>query len=156
MFLSWVPVLYMFNEHVVFVSKIYGSSMSPTLNPIQRQNDYVLLWKWNLRKDLQVGDVVLVRSPIDPKKIYAKRVKGLQGDEIVTRYPYPKQQVTVPRNHMWCEGDNVHSIDSNNFGPVSTGLLVGKATWILYPFNRFGSIPDGGRECRLDRLRLLE
>ncbi|ODV93670.1 hypothetical protein PACTADRAFT_45887 [Pachysolen tannophilus NRRL Y-2460] len=152
-FLTWVPVIYTFNEHVCYISKVEGSSMKPTFNPSSTKSDFVLLWKWNLKPNLNINDVILLRSPINPEKIYAKRIKGLQGDKIQTRYPYPKQSVLIPRNHLWVEGDNIHSIDSNNFGPVSNGLVIGKACYIIFPFSRFGPIPDGGRECRESKLR---
>jgi mitochondrial inner membrane protease subunit 2 len=54
------------------------------------------------------------------------------------------------------EGDNIHSIDSNTYGPVSTGMVVAKATWIIWPPNRFGPVPEiGGRECREKMLRYI-
>ncbi|CDK24612.1 unnamed protein product [Kuraishia capsulata CBS 1993] len=154
LFITWIPVVYTFNEHVCYIGKIEGSSMRPTFNPAVNSSDYVLLWKWNIRdpENLNYNDVVLLKSPMNPQKVFAKRIKGVQGDVIMTRYPYPREKCTVPTSHLWVEGDNIHSIDSNTFGPISTGLVVGKATRIIYPFSRWGEIPEGGRECRLSRL----
>ncbi|CDR38991.1 CYFA0S02e10176g1_1 [Cyberlindnera fabianii] len=155
---SWVPVMIVLNEHVCYFGKIEGSSMQPTFNPSVRQQDWVLLWKWGVRDPgrLQVDDVVLFRSPQDPEKVLCKRVKGVQGDNVFTRHPYPREQCHIPRNHVWVEGDNIHSIDSNTFGPISTGLVLGKATSIIYPFSRSGSVPKGGREARVSRLAAYE
>lgn len=154
-FLSWVPVLYSINEHVVQVTQVKGSSMSPTLNPSQRHNDFVLLNKWNLHDSVQVGDVVVMRSPLVPEKIYVKRVKGVQGDTVVTRHPHPKKEVVIPRNHVWVEGDNIHSVDSNSFGPVSIGLLLGRVRKIVWPLDRIGDVAlQGGRECRKGFLKV--
>lgn len=77
---------------------------------------------------------------MDPSKTYCKRIKGIQYDSILTRYPYPREVVHIPRNHVWVEGDNAfHSIDSNNFGPISNGLVVGKAVKVIWPPSRWGT-----------------
>lgn len=156
--LSWIPVAITVSEHVGHVGRIQGSSMKPTLNPDSSLgwSDYVFLWKWGLRDNnsMKVGDVVLLRSPTDPEKILIKRVLGVAGDEILTRAPYPKPRCPIPTNHLWVEGDNIHSVDSNNFGPVSTGLVIGKATRIVFPPSRFGPMPTtGGREARIAELK---
>lgn len=143
--ISWIPVYLTFTEHVCYIAKIEGSSMRPTLNPqessLQNGCDWVFLWKFNLKqgKNWQENDVVLFKSPLNPRKVYCKRVKGVQFDQVKTKTPYPKETCLVPRNHLWVEGDNVfHSIDSNNFGPISTGLVLGKATRIIWPPSRWG------------------
>ncbi|AOA61629.1 Mitochondrial inner membrane peptidase complex subunit [Komagataella phaffii] len=153
-FLTWIPVIYTVKEHLIYVGKVEGSSMSPTLNPVKGYSDYVILWKLNFKESLKVGDVVFIRSPVDPEKLYAKRIKAVQGDTVVTRHPYPKDKVSIPRNHLWVEGDNIHSVDSNNFGPISLGLVLGRATHVIFPLNRIGNISgEGGREVREDYLR---
>ncbi|KAG7696148.1 hypothetical protein KL930_003175 [Ogataea haglerorum] len=156
-FLSWVPVVYVVTEHVAYIGKVEGMSMKPTFNPSDSPStrNHVLLWKWGVTNinNLEVDDVVFLRSPIDPEKIYTKRIKAKQGDLVVPRYPDTRSRVLVPVNHIWVEGDNVHSIDSNTYGPVSTGLVIGKATYLIWPLNRFGPIPRGGRECREAKLR---
>lgn len=151
---SWVPVMIVANEHVCYFGKIEGSSMRPTFNPSDHSQDWVFLWKFGLREHngLKVDDVVLFRSPQNPEKVLCKRVKGVQGDMVMTRSPYPRDHCHIPRNHLWVEGDNIHSIDSNTFGPISSGLVVGKATAIIWPPSRVGRVPCGGREVRASRL----
>lgn len=140
---SWVPVYMVFNEHICFIAKVEGSSMRPTLNVNETgPTDWVLLWKFGSKniKNLHENDIILFKSPTNPKKVYCKRIKGLQFDSIKTRYPYPMNICHVPRNHIWVEGDNLlHSIDSNNFGPISTGLVVGKAIQVIWPISRWGT-----------------
>lgn len=155
---SWVPVVIVLNEHVCYFGKIEGSSMRPTLNPTSKLQDWVLLWKWGVRDygGLKVNDVILFRSPTNPEKVLCKRVKGVQGDTVLTRYPYPREQCHIPRNHLWVEGDNLHSIDSNTFGPISTGLVIGTATRIIFPFSRWMEIPNGGREARISKREAFE
>ncbi|XP_055543963.1 mitochondrial inner membrane protease subunit 1 [Wyeomyia smithii] len=42
--------------------------------------------------------------------------------------------VTVPRGHLWIEGDNVHnSSDSRNYGPVPIGLVKSRAVCRVWP-----------------------
>lgn len=142
--LTWIPVLMTINDNVCHVAKIEGSSMRPTLNANERSitSDWIFLWKFNCKKafNLNRDDIILFKSPMDPDKVYCKRIKGVQYDSIRTRHPYPRNVVNIPRNHIWVEGDNVlHSLDSNNFGSVSTGLVVGKAIKVIWPPSRWGA-----------------
>lgn len=152
LYLSWVPVAVTFNNHVYKIYQIRGFSMSQTLNPglENTKNDLVLVQKFGLKKktSLSRGNIVLLRSPIEPESIIAKRIIGMEGDEIKTRYNlYIKDVEKISSNHLWVEGDNqAHSIDSNFFGPVSRGLVIGKVVMVIWPFNRFGCcISKGGR-----------
>jgi inner membrane protease subunit 2 len=156
-FISWIPVIFVISEHVSYVGIVDGISMKPTFNPdISLSKDRVLLWKFNVKNidNLKVNDVVFLKSPIDPTQIHTKRIKGIALDSIIPRYPDTRSKVLIPLNHIWVEGDNIHSIDSNTYGPISTGMVVAKAVWILWPLNRFGPVPNtGGRECRERQLR---
>lgn len=152
--LTWFPVLYSFTNHVYQPCKITGLSMAPTFNPGTEStaNDVALVQKFKVKSPTSLlrGDVVMFRSPNDPEKLLTKRVVGLQGDVIQTQTPYPRAQAVIPRNHLWVEGDNAfHSIDSNNFGPISQSLVVGKVVSVIWPPSRFGAdIASGGREAR--------
>lgn len=156
-FLSWIPVLYLISEHVSYIGVIDGISMKPTFNPdTSLSRDRVLLWKFNVKniRNLKTDDVVFIKSPIDPTQIHTKRIKGMALDSIIPRYPDIRSKVLIPLNHVWVEGDNIHSIDSNTYGPVSSGMVVAKAVWIIWPPERFGPVPNtGGRECREKKLR---
>lgn len=129
--------------------------MRPSLNPDSSlgSHDLLVLKKYGLRKpgSIAKGDVLVFRSPMDAERIMVKRVLATPGDTIKPRptSTYPKKQVRIPPNHVWLEGDNIHSIDSNTFGPVSTGLVIGKAVQIVYPTSRWGQVPAGGREDAL-------
>lgn len=161
--LTWFPVLFTALDHVYLPCQISGFSMAPTFNPglESTSKDVVLVRKFNLRKpgSLQIGDVVMFRSPSDPERLLTKRVIGLQGDLIFPRDPnYPKKTAVIPRNHVWVEGDNAfHSIDSNSFGPISQGLVEGKISTIIWPPLRFGlDISHGGRDGRQKDVPQLE
>ncbi|CAB1436595.1 unnamed protein product [Pleuronectes platessa] len=54
---------------------------------------------------------------------------------------YKNRYVRVPDGHFWIEGDHHgHSLDSNSFGPVSVGLLHGRASHIIWPPQRWQEI----------------
>ncbi|QLQ80152.1 hypothetical protein HG537_0D01530 [Torulaspora globosa] len=142
--LSWVPVVMTFNDDICYIARVDGSSMRPTLNPNENvsSTDWVLLWKFHSKKAqcLNRDDIVLFKSPLDPSRTYCKRIKAVQYDSVLTRHPYPREVVQIPRNHIWVEGDNVfHSVDSNNFGPISNGLVIGKAITVIWPPSRWGA-----------------
>ena len=152
---SWVPVVMTFGNHVYQPCLIKGRSMTPTLNPgiHNKSSDIVVVQKYNLKKpdSFSRGDIVMFRSPQDPGKLLTKRVVGKQGDVVAPKSPpYPRLEAIVPRNHFWVEGDNTfHSIDSNNFGPISQALVVGKVVMVVWPLSRFGfNISRGGRDAR--------
>lgn len=130
-------------------------SMTPAFNPGTETltNDVALVQKFGMKnkENLYRGDIILFRSPIDPEKILTKRIVGLQGDSINCLAKYPKATTTIPRNHFWVEGDNeFHSIDSNNFGPISQALVIGKVISIMWPVSRIGhDFKVGGRKDAL-------
>lgn len=50
--------------------------------------------------------------------------------------------VVVPPGHIWVEGEHPEgsrwSIDSNTYGPVPVGLLVGRVEAVVWPWARRG------------------
>ncbi|KAI7826605.1 peptidase S24/S26A/S26B/S26C [Gamsiella multidivaricata] len=153
MFLPWVPVGVFFVEHGYSLGTVHGRSMQPTLNPDSNmlRRDVVLFNHWAIdRFKYKIGDVVTLRHPDQPDRIIIKRIVALEGDIIQTRSPYPEAHVRVPRGHCWIEGDEMfHSKDSNSFGPVPLGLVKSKVDYILYPFDRFGKVPDKPKGSRV-------
>ncbi|KAK9465288.1 peptidase S24/S26A/S26B/S26C [Lipomyces arxii] len=142
--LSWVPVIAYIANHVAWIGVIDGSSMSPTLNPDSNGfvRDVVMMTKYNVSEysNLNRGDIVVLRNPRDGESSVVKRIIGLEGDRIKTKYPYPKSRCIVPARHVWIEGDNIHSVDSNTYGPVSFRLINAKLAYIVFPFSRIGPI----------------
>ncbi|CAN0881676.1 Mitochondrial inner membrane protease subunit 1 [Linum grandiflorum] len=56
--------------------------MLPTLN---YSGDVLLIEHLSHRLGkLEPGDIVLVRSPVEPRKIVAKRIVGMEGDRTTT------------------------------------------------------------------------
>ncbi|KAK9369934.1 peptidase S24/S26A/S26B/S26C [Lipomyces kononenkoae] len=151
--LSWVPVVAYVANHVVWIGVIDGSSMTPTLNPESNglAKDVALLWKLNAKSysSYKRGDVIVLRNPRDPESTVIKRIIAFEGEEVRTRFPYPESRVIIPPRHFWVEGDNIHSIDSNTYGPIPIGLVTARVQTIVFPLNRWGSVPKvGGRDPR--------
>ncbi|KAL8613054.1 hypothetical protein ACOMHN_008823 [Nucella lapillus] len=92
-----------------------------------------------------------VRSPSNPSQRYIKRIVALEGDTVQTLDR--TTVVVVPTGHCWVEGDHHgRSVDSNIFGPISMGMITGKATHVVWPPHRWGPLtvqpPDRKRVYR--------
>ncbi|KAM7505933.1 hypothetical protein LguiB_004837 [Lonicera macranthoides] len=142
-FAKFLCYLHVTNTYLFTTALVYGPSMLPTFDIT---GDFVLAERMSVRfGKVQKGDVVLVRSPINPRKIVTKRVTGMEGDSI-TYVVDPKnsdrqETLVVPKGHIWIEGDNKYnSTDSRKFGPVPYGLLQGKIFWKVWPPEAFGSV----------------
>ena len=136
-----LPVMVTFDDLVGFVGRVDGPSMQPLLNPVdRRQSDLVWIKRWNtFRRPLSTGAVVAVKSPTDSRCVLIKRVVALEGEAIETRDTDSCH--IIPRGHIWVEGENVtNSRDSNVFGPISLGLVLGVATHIVWPPHRWGHL----------------
>ncbi|KAI0512502.1 mitochondrial inner membrane protease subunit 2 [Xylaria bambusicola] len=145
MFAASVPVVISFNTFVVELAWINGASMYPFLNSEKdqtRRRDVVLNFKYNAQYGLQRGMIVTFWNPLKPEAMTVKRIVGLPGDVIQARNPYPVQTVIIPPGHIWVEGDGGvrDSMDSNYYGPIATGLVIGKVTHLLWPLHRAGRV----------------
>lgn len=90
--------------------------------------------------------VVAFRKPHDPEEWAIKRIVALQGDRVFPLPHYPGIEnlkgkgLIVPFGHIWVEGDvpdtnkKDASLDSNIYGSISTGLVLGKATHVITSF----------------------
>eukprot|EP00292_Cryptomonas_paramecium_P019133 CAMPEP_0113714122 /NCGR_PEP_ID=MMETSP0038_2-20120614/32413_1 /TAXON_ID=2898 /ORGANISM="Cryptomonas paramecium" /LENGTH=111 /DNA_ID=CAMNT_0000641007 /DNA_START=192 /DNA_END=524 /DNA_ORIENTATION=- /assembly_acc=CAM_ASM_000170 len=109
--------------------------MYPTFNI---QGDLVLVEYQSVRNDrLRVGDVVVARSPTNPKQAVCKRITGMPGDvvEVAPQYDFqPVRHHLVPRGHVWLQGDNLaNSTDSRIYGPIPLALVRGKVFYKIWP-----------------------
>jgi mitochondrial inner membrane protease subunit 2 len=155
-----LPPTMVFRNHFYDIIRVTGPSMSPYLNTdfedgsgaatdvhdITKSTDRILLNLYEPRKNLRRGMVVAFRTPHDPEKWAIKRVVALQGDRVFPLVHYPGFEalegrgLVIPFGHMWVEGDvsdsnkKDASMDSNIYGPISTGLVMGKATHVITSF----------------------
>ncbi|XP_021050197.1 mitochondrial inner membrane protease subunit 1 isoform X1 [Mus pahari] len=129
-------------EYVGGVVMCSGPSMEPTI-----QNSDIVFAE-NLSRHfygIQRGDIVIAKSPSDPKSNICKRVIGLEGDKILSTSPSDvfKSRSYVPTGHVWLEGDNLqNSTDSRYYGPIPYGLIRGRIFFKIWPFSDFGFLRD--------------
>lgn len=142
---KFLCLLHVTNNYICSPTLVYGPSMLPTLN---LTGDVLLTEHITSRLGrLGLGDVVLVRSPENPRKTVTKRILGMEGDA-VTFLVDPKNSdrchtLVVPKGHVWIQGDNMYaSNDSRHFGPVPYGLIQGKVLCRVWPLNGFGSLAN--------------
>ncbi|XP_065876591.1 mitochondrial ATP-independent inner membrane protease subunit 1b-like isoform X2 [Euphorbia lathyris] len=135
--------LHITSTYLYSLAYCYGPSMLPTIN---LYGDLFLAEKISSRTGkVGTGDIVLIRSPLNPRAVVTKRVKGVEGDS-VTYVIDPKNSdetntVVIPKGHIWIEGDNIYnSRDSRDFGAVPYGLLCGRIFWRVWPPKRFGPL----------------
>jgi len=145
--LRWIglaSVAVVFNKHFYTVKIVTGRSMQPTLNPDSSiWRDVVLFNRTvvGMGHKCKRGDIVALRSPVEPGELIVKRVVALGGDVVQTLPPYPDTEVLVPVGYMWVEGDErFHTRDSNSFGPVPLALLDANVSFVLWPPPRFGPL----------------
>ncbi|XP_063044926.1 mitochondrial inner membrane protease subunit 1 [Engraulis encrasicolus] len=128
-----------------------GPSMEPTIT----SNDIVLSERFSRHFfRIDKGDIVIVRSPSDPRINICKRVIGLEGDKVCTSSPGDifQSHTWVPKGHVWLEGDNLrNSTDSRSYGPVPYALIRGRVCLKLWPFINFGPLSDSpnNRDTRI-------
>ncbi len=83
---------------------------------------------------IQRGDLVTLKSPLDPSRIICKRVLGLPGDIVCVdptgRLAPSTEHVIVPKGHIWIMGDNAtYSRDSREYGPVPMALVQARLAY---------------------------
>ena len=133
------------------INIVPSESMDPTL----RINDLVA---YKRGKAVERQDIILFKNPLDKTEKYVKRVIGVAGDEIkiVAGAVYlngsqldetyveqdwfvDEQTLIVPNGMLYVLGDNRNnSLDSREFGVVPVEDVLGRASFVLLPIQRFG------------------
>uniref|UniRef100_A0A1B6CTZ4 Peptidase S26 domain-containing protein n=1 Tax=Clastoptera arizonana TaxID=38151 RepID=A0A1B6CTZ4_9HEMI len=108
-----------------------GSSMEPTIY----SDDIVISEHITPRmQSIKKGDIVIAIHPQNPRQYICKRITGVPGDQKLSGFSLK----TVPRGHVWLEGDNrSNSYDSRSFGAVPQGLIRGRVVCRIWPTNDF-------------------
>ncbi|XP_056115171.1 mitochondrial inner membrane protease subunit 1 isoform X1 [Rhinichthys klamathensis goyatoka] len=126
-----------------------GPSMEPTIT------NHNVVFSERVSRHLcriQKGDIVIAKSPFDPKMNICKRVIGLEGDKVCTSGPSDifKTHTYVPRGHVWLEGDNLrNSTDSRSYGPIPYALIRGRVCLKLWPPHSFGVLAESPNDGRI-------
>ena len=181
---EWVkPVLYaliialFIRTFVAQPFKIPTSSMVPTFKPRDRifVNKFIYGAKipfTDIRlpklREPERGDIIVFRSPIEPKKYLVKRLVGKPGDIVTIKdmhlwvngkpvqkpeilknityynrgeYGKAGKAVNVPPGHYFTLGDNsLNSVDSRYWGFVPAKNLAGKVFLIWWPIARIRTV----------------
>ena len=139
--------------------QVVGTSMVPNLE----NGELMLLNKITYNfNDVERFDIVVVDYPDEP---LIKRIVGLPGEKI--EYKNNKLYINnklvaekfdtngktgnydisesgykvIPEDMYFVMGDNrINSTDSRSIGPIKKEQILGKANFVLYPFNKFGFI----------------
>ncbi|KAK4796839.1 hypothetical protein SAY86_029165 [Trapa natans] len=136
-------LLHVADTYLCSPTLVYGPSMFPTINIT---GDILIAERVSHRLGkVGPGDVVLVKSPVNPRKTLTKRIIGVEGDRIIFQVDPVNsdrcQRVVVPKGHVWIQGDNTYaSNDSRHFGPIPRGLIQGKVLCRVWPPEGFGSL----------------
>uniref|UniRef100_A0A8C2DG59 Mitochondrial inner membrane protease subunit n=1 Tax=Cyprinus carpio TaxID=7962 RepID=A0A8C2DG59_CYPCA len=133
----------------IHLQQCSGPSMEPTIT------NHDVVFSERVSRHLcriQKGDIVIAKSPFDPKMNICKRVIGLEGDKVCTSGPSDifKTHTYVPRGHVWLEGDNLrNSTDSRSYGPVPYALIRGRVCLKLWPPHNFGVLAESPNDGRI-------
>jgi signal peptidase I len=134
------------------VARVDGLSMEPTLEDRDRLIVNKLVYELG---DPRPGDIVMLYYPVNPEKMFVKRVIAQEGDTVrivdgrvyVNDIPFPDDYVPeefrshddwgpsiVQQGYYFVMGDHRNnSSDSRNWGPVPKKYIVGKVKVRWWP-----------------------
>ena len=134
------------------VARVEGLSMAPTLDDQDRLIVNKLVYRISSPRR---GDIVMLYYPLDPDKMFVKRVIAEEGDQVrivdgrvyVNDVPMPSDYVpteyqshddwgpqVIPQGHYFVMGDHRNnSQDSRHFGFVPKRYIVGKVQVRWWP-----------------------
>eukprot|EP00295_Goniomonas_pacifica_P039609 CAMPEP_0176000152 /NCGR_PEP_ID=MMETSP0108-20121206/57665_1 /TAXON_ID=195067 ORGANISM="Goniomonas pacifica, Strain CCMP1869" /NCGR_SAMPLE_ID=MMETSP0108 /ASSEMBLY_ACC=CAM_ASM_000204 /LENGTH=174 /DNA_ID=CAMNT_0017332627 /DNA_START=1 /DNA_END=526 /DNA_ORIENTATION=+ len=155
-----VPVAVAFGDLVATVKTVEQEDMAPYLE----KDDKVLVLRPKALRykqheailrsfdDQTILNLTVLRRPDDHHFTSFRRVVALEGDWIRNRQQFVK---LVPQGHAWLEADgqrtNVMEQEEVASGHVPIGLLEGHVACVLWPPNRFGTVPAHTPPGRLVR-----
>jgi signal peptidase I len=140
---------------VLQVARVEGAAMAPTLE----NQDRVLVNKLAYQRgEPHVGDIVMLRYPLNPEKMFVKRVAAEEGDQVhIVRGTVYRNTVlmddsfvpegfksrdtwgpqVVPEGYYFVLGDHRNnSSDSRHWGYVPKKYIVGKVQCRWWPIAR--------------------
>lgn len=147
-----IVVTLLIKEFVFTLIIVNGNSMDPTLN----DDDIMVLNKFSYHfEEIERFDIVVCE---DEEGYLIKRVIGLPGEILYYKdnklYINGKEveenfdhgitadfgEVLVKEGEYFVMGDNREdSLDSRKLGTFSRSNILGRTSYVLYPFSRFGS-----------------
>jgi len=149
---------------MTFVFRIVNVSGESMLNTLHDE-DRVVITKWNYKP--KNGDVVVIRHSKKLDFPIIKRIIALEGQKLEINFkdgsvkvdglkikePYIKERMwlkgdaqiplVIPKGCCFVMGDNRNNSTDSRFsevGLISYEDIVGRASYIVFPFNRIGVI----------------
>jgi len=139
-------------------SIVDGSSMEPSLEDGQRLIVVKATYHFT---DPERGDIVIIRPPPAPHKMWVKRIIGLPGDTIEVknktvfvngvsleepyikeRPRYPMAPFKVPEDNYFVLGDNRNDSTDSHYGwTVSRDKIIGQVWLRIWPVTEMGIVP---------------
>lgn len=157
-------VAYTIRYFIIQPFVVDGHSMDPNLS----NSEYLIVNKFSYKIDEpRRGDIIVFTAPNSPEYDYIKRIIGLPGEKITiknekiyindslieenyltnnvnTTIQGNKKtilEVTLNNDEYFVLGDNRdNSSDSRVWGPLPKKNIIGKAWFVVYPLNFFGTI----------------
>ncbi|KAH6796173.1 hypothetical protein C2S51_037159, partial [Perilla frutescens var. frutescens] len=127
LFAQFLSLQHLSTTYIFHNLRAFGESMMPTLNP---NGDVVVIESVSLLLGkVGAGDVIVARSPEDPRSRICKRILGVEGDTVTffDHRTHQSKSIVIPEGHVWIQGDNTcRSHDSRCHGPIPYGLIIGK------------------------------
>ena len=149
---------------IMDATNISGNSMLNTLH----DGDMLLVNKISKNfTDYHRGQIVILKAPDYPNRLYVKRVIGQPGDTITLKdekvyvngeqlnesYTSVDYTLQTSEDYEWKLLDNQYFVmgdnrlegasnDSRNFGPINKSEIVGHAFVRIYPFSDIGKIDN--------------
>lgn len=166
--ISWIASLFLYigialliRMFIFNITAVDGLSMYPSLD----NGDKLITQKVSLYyREPEVGEIVVLEAPSNPKDNYIKRVIAKEGDEVRIEdlrvyingeeidEPYINEGGTspnipeedhwlVPEDHIFVMGDNRGaSNDSRSFGPIHEDTIIGISEFRILPIAKFGKL----------------
>ncbi|KAM3575076.1 hypothetical protein VYU27_002991 [Nannochloropsis oceanica] len=140
--LGLLPVAITIHDMVGSIMLVDGSSMQPTLSRDSEgspndSRDLILVAKWPTKvwRQYRKGDMVVIRSPLDPNSKVITRLTGTEREWRTRREGFRREP--IPEGFCWVTG----SEDSETYGPIPLALIEGRVSYIVWPPSRMGPVP---------------
>lgn len=151
-FIAWPVAAWLMTTYLYQVARVDGLAMSTTIN----DGDRLIVNKRAYRTgDPAVGDIVMLRYPLDPSKVFVKRVIATGGDEVrivrgavlrngqQAHEPYLTYRSeddwgprVIPEGSYFVMGDRRNnSSDSRHWGFVPREYILGRVTLRWWPLS---------------------
>lgn len=154
-----IALVILIRTFVVTPVQVVGTSMTPNLKDGELMLLNKVIYKFN---DIERFDIVVVDYS---NEHLIKRVVGLPGEKVmykdnklyinnqIVKEDFDKNGKTldyeisesgydiIPDGMYFVVGDNrINSQDSRSIGLISEDQIMGKANFVLFPFNKFGFV----------------